>query len=236
MRRLPLLLALIASPVAAGPPYITDDPQPTDYHRFEIYLFASAAQGAGATTGATGVDFNYGGFRDVQLTAVAPLAFDTSSGGRHLGPGYVELAAKVKLLHQDRNGIDFSVFPRVFVPTGGERFGSGRVALLLPVWLQRDFGKWSVFGGGGYQFSRERDFWAGGIAVSRALGERASIGAEVYHHGPDARDARAFTGVSVGGTYRVSTHWSIIAAGGPGIENAYEQSQVAGYAALKADF
>lgn len=237
MRRLLLLVALIAAPAVAGPPYVTDDPQPTDFGHYEVYFFASAAHVPGATTGASGVDFNYGGFRDIQLTAVVPVAFDTSGGGRRVGAGNVEVAVKYKFLHQTAAGIDFSVFPRVFVPTGGSRFGTGRVAVLLPLWAERDIGKWSVFGGGGYQLiPGERDFWTGGVAVSRALGDRASLGVEVYHHGPDARDARPFTGVSVGGTYRLSPHWSIIAAGGPGIENARREGQVTGYAAVKADF
>lgn len=237
MRRLPFLLVVCAAPVAAGPPYVTDDPQPTDLYRFEVYLFASATQVSGATTGAGGVDFNYGGATDLQLTTVVPLAFDTSDGGRRIGAGNVELAAKYKFLHQDRDGVDLSVFPRIFVPSGGRRFGSGRVQLLLPLWAERDWGRWSVFGGGGYQINPgERDYWTGGIALSRAIGARASIGAEVYHHGPDARDARAFTGISVGATYRLSKHWSVIGAAGPGLENARDQGQVSAYAALKADF
>lgn len=239
--RPPRLLAVavattLAVPAAAGPPYVTDDPQPTDLHRFEVYFFATATSAGGATTGAGGIDFNYGGARDLQLTAVVPLAFDTSAG-RHLGPGNVELAAKYEFLHQAADGLALSLFPRVFVPSGGTRFGAGRVALLLPLWGERDWGRWSLFGGGGYQLNPGgRDFWTGGIALSRALGKRGSIGAEVYHHGPDARGARAFTGLSLGGTYRLSPHWSLIAAGGPGIENARAQGEVAGYAALKADY
>lgn len=238
-RSLTIGLALFAVPAAAGPPYVTDDPQPTDLGHYEVYFYGAASEVPGAVSGAGGVDFNYGGFRDVQLTAVVPLAFDTSGGGRTAGPGNAELAVKYKFLHQSEGSAlpDVSVFPRVFVPTGGRRFGPGRVALLLPVWLQRDWGKWSVFGGGGYQLNPgERNFWTGGIAISRAIGERASVGGEVYHHGPDARDGRTFTGISIGGTYRLSPHWSFIAAGGPGIENARDGGQVSGYAALKADF
>ncbi len=235
MRRLAVLLALVATPALAGPPYVTDDPQPTDHRHYEVYLFTAASYVPGATTGAGGIDFNYGGAPNLQLTAVVPLAFDTSPG-RHAGPGNVELAAKYEFLHQKTAGLDLSLFPRVFVPSGGTRFGPGRTALLLPLWGERDWGKWSLFGGGGYQINPGRDFWTGGIAVSRALGDRASVGAEVYHHGPDARDARAFTGLSLGGTYRLSPHWSVIGSAGPGIENARAQGQVAAYAALKADY
>src|SRR5438270_5724696 len=36
-----LALASLAFPAAAGPPYLTDDPVPTDLGRWEIYGFAS---------------------------------------------------------------------------------------------------------------------------------------------------------------------------------------------------
>ncbi|MBV8971278.1 MAG: hypothetical protein JO290_03190 [Sphingomonadaceae bacterium] len=236
MRRLPLVLALAAAPAAAGPPYVTDDPQPTDLGHYEIYFFASATQVPGSTAGAGGVDFNYGGLTDVQLTAVVPLAFDTSPGGRRVGAGNVELAVKYKFLHQKADGIDLSLFPRLFVPAGGQRFGTGQAALLLPLWAERDWGKWSLFGGGGWQLNPGgRNFWSGGVALSRALGERASVGAEVYHHGPDARDARSFTGLNLGATYRLSKHWSLIGAAGPGVENARDGGLVSAYVALKAD-
>ena len=238
MRRLPVILplALAAAPAAAGPPYVTDDPQPTDLGHYEVYFYTAGTVVPGTTAGAAGIDFNYGGVRDVQLTAVVPLAFDTSPG-RHLGPGNVELAVKDEVLHQKSAGIDLSLFPRVFVPSGGTRFGTGRVAVLLPLYAERDIGHWSLFGGGGWQFNPGgRDFWSAGVAVSRALGERASVGGEVYHHGPDARDARSFTGIGLGATYRLSPHWSVIGSAGPGIENARQQGVVSGYLALKADY
>lgn len=231
--------AVLAAPAAAGPPYVTDDPQPTDVYRFEVYLFGAATRVPGETSGAGGIDFNYGAAPDLQLTAVVPVAFDDSDGG-HAGPGNVELAAKYEFLHQ-RDGSalpDVSVFPRVFVPAGGHRFGTGRVGLLLPLWLERDVGKWSVFGGGGLTLNPgvdQRNYWSSGIAVTRAIGARVTIGAELYHRGPDARDARAFTGANLGATLRLSRHWSLIASAGPGLQNA-SAGQASGYAALKADF
>ena len=67
-----MLLSL--SPLAlAGPPYATDDPEPTDYKHFEIYLFSGATSTRDGTVGAAGIDFNYGAGPDLQLTAVVPL-------------------------------------------------------------------------------------------------------------------------------------------------------------------
>jgi hypothetical protein len=56
----------------AGPPFITDDPEPTDTGHWEIYNYAQGVKVGSAVTGAGGFDINYGEFENVQLTAVVP--------------------------------------------------------------------------------------------------------------------------------------------------------------------
>ena len=86
-------------------------------------------------------------------------------------------------------------FPRLFLPTANHAFGSGRLGLLLPVWAEKDFGRWSVFGGGGYQINPgpdQRNFWVSGVAVQRSMTARLGLGVEVYHQTADAdRQRRA---------------------------------------------
>ena len=182
-----------------------------------------------------------GGAKDLQLTMAIPIAYEHAGGSTHAGLGVVELAAKYKVLHQADGTLtpDVAVFPRLFLPTARSRFGSDRVGVLLPVWLGKDAGGWSLFGGGGYQINPgagNRDFWTGGIALSRNLSDRFSLGGEVYHHGRDASDARPYTGLNLGMTYRLNDHWSLLASGGPGIQNARTEGRYSAYAALKADY
>lgn len=235
------LLLAAATPAGAGPPYVTDDPEPTDLGHWEIYGFVSGAHVTGETAGATGLDLNYGAAKDLQLTAVIPLAYDRQSASTRAGLGVVELAAKYQILHETPGTWTPSVaiFPRLFAPTAKARFGSKRVNLLIPVWAGKTLGPWSLFGGGGYQLNPgpdARNFWTGGVALTREAGERATIGAEVYHHTRDAVDARAFTGLSLGLTYRLTDHWSLLGGGGPGVQNAGREGRYAGYFALKADY
>ena len=52
------LLALLAQPAVAGPPYISDDPEPTDYQHFEIYMFnlgTAARNGSQVRAGLTSI-------------------------------------------------------------------------------------------------------------------------------------------------------------------------------------
>lgn len=240
MRRLVLAggaALVVGAPAWAGPPYVTDDPEPTDRGRWEIYHFANGLHVQGATAGEAGLDLNYGAAKDLQLTMVVPAAYDRSA----VGMGVVELAAKYKILHEQDGSWrpSVAVFPRVFAPTAKARFASTRVSLLLPVWIGKGFGDWTLFGGGGYQVNPgegNRDFWTGGLALTRSLGERLSLGGEVYHHTRDADDAAAFTGVNLGVTYKLGQHWSLLGAGGPGVQNAGREGRYAFYVALQADY
>lgn len=234
------LAAALASPAWAGPPFVTDDPQPTDFGHWEIYNFVAGAHTPGVTSGEAGFDLNYGAAKDLQLTLVLPAGWEDTDRLR-VGAGTVEAAAKLKVLHQ-REGSwipDVAVFPRVFLPTAGRRFGSDRLGILLPVWVGKDAGKWSVFGGGGYQINPgpgNRDFWISGLAVTRALSDRLTIGAEVDHHTRDSAEGRDFTGANLGVIYKLVDHWSLLAAAGPGLQNPREEGRYAFYLALEATY
>ena len=244
MRRLrgaaTLALVLIAAPARAGPPFVTDDPEPTDIGHWEIYNFGALTHMPGETAAEAGFDINYGAARDLQLTAVLPLEYQHDRRG-HVGLGDVELAVKYMFIHQKEDTLmpDIAFFPGLTAPTAGRRFGSGRLGIFLPLWAQKDVGKWSLFGGGGYTINPgrdNRDYWVEGIALSRELSERLQLGAEIFHEGRDADDGRAFTGVNVGGTYRLDAHWSLLGSAGPGVQHAREQGRYNVYVSLKADY
>ena len=232
---------LLGSPAQAGPPYITDDPAPTERGHWEIYNFVGGGHVAGETAGEGGFDLNYGAAEDLQLTLVLPFAYDRADGNTDLGLGVVEAAAKLKVMHQKAGSWqpDVAVFPRLFLPTAEAKFASRHTTLLLPVWLGKDFGKWSLFGGGGWQLNPgegNRDFWTGGVAVTRQVTERLNLGAEISHRSADAREGRAFSGVNLGMVYRMTDHWSLLASAGPGIQNARTEGRYDFYVSLKADY
>ena len=209
-------LILLPAPAFAGPPYDTDDPEPTDLRHWEIYMFGGGARSGGAFDGSAGLDLNYGAIENVQLTATVPVDFTRGPGAR-TGFGDLELGVKYRFFQSEKAGLQIAIFPRLILPSSG-RHGSGKTGMLLPVWLQKDIGKWSLFGGGGYAINPgagNRDYWQVAGAVTREVTPKLSIGGEVTHRGPDAVGAKPTTTLGVGGIYRLKGPLSLLASAGP---------------------
>jgi hypothetical protein len=233
-------LALLgaASPAFAGPPYLTDDPEPTDLGKWEIYNFVTFDGRGGDLDGEGGFDLNYGPAKGVQLTATVPLAFEHSDeSGWRTGSGELEMAVKYRFLDDDKSGWQAAVFPRVILPTSTAGLGGRRVRLLLPVWLQKDWGKTSVFGGGGYEInpgSGNRNFWQAGLALTHDVTERLQLGGELAWQSADTRDGKATMGVDVGMIDKLGGPFSLLVAGGPAVSDGETSYHV--YAALGLNF
>jgi Putative MetA-pathway of phenol degradation len=235
-----LVLALLMQSAAAGPPYVTDDPEPTDTHHFEIYTFNSGTATRGGIAGQSGIDFNYGAAPDLQLTATLPAGFDRPvGGGTVVGPGNVELAAKYRFLHQDEFGLDVSVFPRIFLPVGSNGVGDDFISLLLPIWIEKDWdGGWSAFGGGGCTLSQRRavDFCQVGAVLTYQLLPKLQLGAELFHQTADAIGTPATTSIGVGWRYDLNDNYHLLGYVRRGIENADEADQYSWYASVLFTF
>ncbi len=227
-------------PAVAGPPYLTDDPEPTDYRHFEIYTFNNGTVTRGDTAGETGIDFNYGGAPNLQLTATVPLAFDAPSGGPLVaGPGNVELAAKYRFLTQQNFGLDVAVFPRIFLPSASSNVGDQHASFLLPVWVEKDWDKWSAFGGGGCEYNRSwnsRNFCLAGMVLTRQVTDTLQLGVEVFHQTPDAPGALATTSLGVGARYDLNDTFHLLGYVGRGIQNTDETNRFNWYTSVLVTF
>ena len=173
------LLALAAPRTAlAGPPFITDDPEPVDPGHWEVYAFSFGAFDSGSATGVgPSVEVNYGAAPNLQLHFIGNLAYDAPDRQpRQYGLGDVELGAKYRLLNPGKDDWypQVGVFPLVELPTGDAKrgLGGGYVAAFLPVWVQKDFGDWTTYGGGGYWINPgpgNRNYWFAGWLLQRQV-------------------------------------------------------------------
>jgi hypothetical protein len=233
------LSLLVAQPAFAGPPYVSDDPEPTDYKRFEIYTFNSGTNTLDGTDGETGIDFNYGAAPDLQLTAVLPLGFSFPSGGTgQLGLSDIELAAKYRFLHQATFGWDVAVFPRILLPSASNAVGDRETSVLLPIWAQRDLGNgWTTFGGGGCQLYAESslDSCMAGWVLTRQVVSNLQVGAELFHQSATSL-MPASTSLGMGVIYDVNKTLHLLGYVRTGIQNQSETDRVSWYTALLFTF
>ncbi len=227
----------LAAPAWAGPPYVTDDPEPTRTGGWENYALVTGTNTPGGTAGQAALELNYGGAPNLQLTLYVPADFDAARSFR-AGGGDVQVSAKYRVLHPAEGSWapDVAVFPALNLPTGAGAFHTGHASLFLPAWFQKDFGKWSTFGGGGYDINPgagQRSYALVGWALTRSFSKRLNLGVEVYHQTPQTAGGPALTNLGVGAIYQLTRHWALMASGGPGLEDTSRAGSSAFYASLQ---
>ena len=239
LRALVVAAALVPATAHAGPPFLTDDPEPTDTGHWEIYAPLFEAEGSGADfEGAFGAEINYGPVKDVQLTVGLPVAYTHDAEGWRGGAGDLKASVKYRFYHNKAAGVQIAAFPGITLPTASNGMGAGHVTALLPIWAQKDLGKWSVFGGGGYAINPgagNRDYWTGGVAVTRQFGDHLLAGLEADRHGADTVDGRAVTSLGIGAIFDLPGSLRLLASGGPTFDDDGSKGFHA-FAALGLDF
>jgi len=186
-----VLVSQFQGPLSAGPPYFTDDPEPVEYGHSELYIASQSMVTRGsADVTMPHVEFNYGLIPGVQIHVIAPFKCAKEPGASgHFGPGDAELGIKWRFLNESGPVPMMGVFPLVVVPTGYEKtgLGDGRTRYFLPLWLQKKWGKWSSYGGGGCWIdagARGINSWNAGWQVQRELTGSVSAGAELFYRTP----------------------------------------------------
>ncbi len=183
-------LLFVASTATAGPPFVTDDPEPVDYRSWEFYAFSQGTSAAHGLNGAApSCDCNYGILPNVQLHLQPGGAFHHANGASLAwGPGDSEFGLKYRFIEQGESNLTPSVafYPLLEAPTGDSSrgLGAGRTRSLLPLWVQRSIGDWTTFGGGGYWInpgSPNKNYWFVGWAAQRKVTDNFALGVELFH-------------------------------------------------------
>jgi len=197
----------LASVVWAGPPFETDDPEPTDYQHWEIYLGATAIQTAGLGLAGTApfLELNYGGLPDTQFSLTEQAAFNYPvAGSSAYGYGDTLAGIKYRFLHEDAEMPQAAFYPQINIPTGDvtKGLGGGVAQYLLPIWIQKSWGPWTTFGGAGYWINPgtgNKNWVFAGWEAQRDLGEHFTLGGEVFYHEASVVGQNDGMGFNVGG-------------------------------------
>ncbi len=226
-----------AQPALAGPPFQVDDPEPTPYRHYEIYLNSQYAHDLSGISGTLpALEVNYGLMPNVQFAVTTQVAASRGSGAAPwmLGYGDTEVGLKLRFVQESAAHPQIAFYPAVVMPTGkaGNGLGDGNTRLFLPLWAQKDVGRWTVFGGGGLWHNPgpgNRDFTFSGIAAQREVSETFSYGLEVFHSTADSIGGAPSTGFSAGMIRGFDEHHKVLFSVGRSLHGTNALSTYAAY-------
>lgn len=212
-----LAAATLSAALFAGPPYLTDDPEPVETHHWEAYLFMQGTASHGARSGLLpAFEANYGPYANAQIQVQVPVAYEgRPDGSRDQGLGDLQAGFKYRFIQEGDARPQVALYPQVQAPTGREAagLGSGHWRLYVPLLFQKSFGPWTTYGGPGWWRNPgegNRDYATFGWQVQRSFGESFSLGAEVFHQGADTLDGTASTTFNVGFTRALGPHVGVL--------------------------
>ncbi len=207
----------------AGPPYLTDDPDPVPLHHWEVYTFATRDQTRSTNTVVgPALEINNGVAPNTQLHLIIPQTYFSQDGMSATGLGDIEAGIKYRFLQETESRPEVGTFPLMELPTGDQArgLGNGRTWVKIPLWLQKSFGPWTTYGGGGYAYNPapgQRSYGYGGLLIQRALTPRLTLGGEVFLQGAQVNNSQPETagstapsssGIQVAGA-RPSAIWNL---------------------------
>ena len=229
---------LLPGKVSGGPPYASDDPEPTPPGTFEIYLFGEGEHAPSSSNGVMGIDLNYGAGPDLQLSAVLPIGF--AFPDRQFGLANVEVAAKYRFMgNAASGGWDAALFPQIFIPSGSHRLGDSHASLFLPIWFERDWGPWSGFGGGGctlHRGSNSRTGCQASWAITRQVTSRLQLGGELAVTSADAKGGTTEKRFGLGVRYDMDSTYHVLASAGDAVGANPATGDYSWYVALLSTF
>jgi hypothetical protein len=197
------LLTFLPAISYAGPPFITDDPEPVDYGHWEFYLASSQTftrDGTDATL--PHIEINYGIVPEVQLHIILPMEFIHENGGSRYGFSFTELGVKYRLLDETETVPQIGIFPLVELPigTGSEISPDRPINAFFPVWVQKSWGSLTTYGGGGCWVNQgEKNQILMGWELQNDFSKKLTLGGEIYYLAAGAADTHPDTFFNLGG-------------------------------------
>ena len=210
---------------------------------YEAYVFG-AMDGTPAEIDSTGpaFEFNWGAIPNIQLHAILPLGLVAPSnnplyapagqGPRVFGLTDMELGVKYGFIKQTRRRPQIGTFTMFELPTGSysKGLGVGQVWYKVPIWVEKEFGDWSLVGGVGYVINNQKDYRTyrySGYLVKRTFGKRLELSAEIFTHqreGFATPQTQGSTLLDAGGYYHFKAEgWQLLFAYGHSIAGQTEQ-------------
>jgi hypothetical protein len=216
-----LFLMICFSRSWAGPPFRTDDPEPVDHNHGEFYIATQYEKDKDVISGtAPHIELNYGIGPNVTLHLITPYAFNKPEGATtQRGYGDTEVGIKYCFINDEDVHFMVGTFPLVEVPTGesDKGLGAGHTMYFVPLWLQKSWGSWQSYGGGGFWRNPgegNKDYWFFGWQVQREISKMLTLGTELFSQTKTAEDGENRTGFTLGAIMNLTDDHHLLFSGG----------------------
>ena len=207
----------------AGPPFVTDDPEPPPPGGWEVNVPFTFERTPGKTEmDAPLFDFNYG-LPDIQLKLEVPIKIvHENRKGMAAGAGDLLLGVKWRFLNDEESQLQLGIYPQLLLPTGDHArdLGEGRTAFVFPLLAQRSWDKWTLYGNVGFWWqtaAETRNYFYAGAVLEREINERLTLAVELFGNSPKEQGSRSDVAFNVGGIWKLGKHVNLLFAGGSDI-------------------
>jgi len=223
--------------IIAGPPFLTDDPDPVQFKHWEYYISSQNTFNS-STKNATGTlphfEVNYGLVPNVQIHMILPLNYSYSASHfSAYGYANTELGIKYRFVKETNNCPEIGTFPVLQIPTiNNSALSTGRMQLFIPVWFQKSWDKLSSYTGCGYWINPGTDNknWIFvGWQVQYEFSKLITLGTEVYYHTADSKESSHSSGFNLGGFLNFSEKFHFLFSVGHSITNENYTTSYAGF-------
>jgi hypothetical protein len=219
----------------AGPPFLTDDPQPVDFMHWEFYV-SSQQQFSQNSVDATLPHFeiNYGLVPDVQVHLIVPMQYTKRESSKEYSYINTELGVKYRFINNSDTSFQVGVFPIAEVPTRKKVMlaGENKLQVFLPLWLQINSGKFESYWGVGYWINPgtgNKNWVYAGWQGQYDFSETITLGGELFYHTADSNDTEGGVGFNLGGYININEHNHILFSAGHNLTGTNTTTGYVGY-------
>ncbi|MBV8726622.1 MAG: hypothetical protein JO233_02460 [Candidatus Eremiobacteraeota bacterium] len=204
-------MLLSASDAVAGPPFETDDPVPVACHHIEIDV-AQARQGSDSAQATPTGEIDYGPTQNIELSIAGQS-------------GELQLGSALRFVTENGSRPQVAFLPSVTFKSDGTS------ETFLPLWLQKSWGPWTAFGGGGIS----QNVVFSGVALQHDLPGGSALGVEFFRSSARSPAGESRTNFNIGYIYQAGEqHAIMLAVGRSLIQGSARLSFYAGYQVVVA--
>ncbi len=226
---------------SAGPPFVTDDPEPVEYQHWEVnYAITQSWRHQETSSAIPSIDINYGLTRDIQIHAQPRYSYEKTANNKATGLDNTEVGIKYRFINIDKEDYSFMVgtYPMIELPTGDSslRENMSKPKAFFPLWIQYNKEKWTYYGGLGYRINPGNDnqnSWYIGATTLYQFTPSLQLGGELFHETPHTQFGPSITGFNLGGRYRLAQDYNLLLSAGRELESIEATNKYSIYLALQ---